>query len=109
MATYGFNNDEREQYRREGYVVVNSVFTADDVAPVERAIDELTERAVALGGKCDFLELEPEPVDGRRVPRRIYKPYDQHPASQSLASSPKVLDRIESLIGPSFCLHHSKL
>lgn len=109
MATYAFNSDEREQYRREGYIVVNSVFTADDLAPVERAIDELTERAVASGGKCDYLELEPELVDGRRVPRRIYSPYDQHKAFQALATSSKVLDRIESLIGSSFNLHHSKL
>lgn len=107
--SYAFSKAESEQYRREGYVVVNSVFTADDLAPVERAMEELTARAVAAGGMCDFLELEPEPVDGRRVPRRIYKPYDQHPAFQALATSPKVLDRIESLIGPSFSLHHSKL
>jgi ectoine hydroxylase-related dioxygenase (phytanoyl-CoA dioxygenase family) len=109
MAKYAFNDDEREQYRREGYIVVNSVFTADDLAPVEQAIDELTARAIASGGKCVYLELEPEPIDGRRVPRRIYSPYDQHGAFQTLATSPKVLDRIESLIGPSFSLHHSKL
>ena len=35
MPTYRFNDDEREQYRREGYIVVDSVFTADDVAPVD--------------------------------------------------------------------------
>ncbi len=55
------------------------------------------------------LELEPEPVDGQRVPRRIFNPYDQHQAFRDLAEDPRLLDRVESLIGPDFNLQHSKL
>ncbi len=55
------------------------------------------------------LELEPENVHGRRVPRRIYNPYDQDESFRCLANDPRILDRIESLIGPDFNLQHSKL
>jgi ectoine hydroxylase-related dioxygenase (phytanoyl-CoA dioxygenase family) len=108
MSKYAFNNAEREQYRRDGYLVVESIFSSADLAPIEQAIGELTNKAISTVD-CTFLELEPEPVDGRRVPRRIYSPYDQHEAFQSLATDARILDRIESLIGQSFSLHHSKL
>jgi ectoine hydroxylase-related dioxygenase (phytanoyl-CoA dioxygenase family) len=55
------------------------------------------------------LELEPEPVDGQRVPRRIYNPYDQHETFRTLAHDPRLLDKIESLITGNFNLQHSKL
>lgn len=109
MAAYALSKEDREKYRREGYLVVESVFAPSDLQPVERAIVELTDRAIAQGSDCNFLELEPEAVDGRRVPRRIISPFDQHQAFQALATDARILDRIESLIGPSFNLHHSKL
>src|SRR5262245_49462973 len=109
MAMHALNVNDREQYRREGYLVAESVFSADDLAPIENAIAELTERTLADGQERSFLEFEPEPVDGRLVPRRIYSPYDQHGAFQKLAKDARILERIESLIGPNFNLHHSKL
>lgn len=109
MDTYHLNDEEREQYRREGYIVAESVFSAADLAPIENAIQELTDRALTEGPQCSYLELEPEAVDGRRVPRRIYSPYDQHEAFRKIASDARILHRIESLIGSSFNLHHSKL
>jgi ectoine hydroxylase-related dioxygenase (phytanoyl-CoA dioxygenase family) len=100
---------EIEHYRREGYVVVESLFGADDLARIYATIRALVERALGGEDPSQILELEPEALDGERVPRRIFSPYDQHAAFRDLAHDERLLDRIESLIGPNFNLQHSKL
>ena len=109
MIQYPMNKRDCELYHREGYIVIEKVFSATDLLPVENAIIELTNRALAHPDQYDFLELEPDQVDNRQVPRRIYSPYDQHEAFRSLATDPRILDHIETLIGTDFDLHHSKL
>jgi ectoine hydroxylase-related dioxygenase (phytanoyl-CoA dioxygenase family) len=96
-------------YRTEGYVVVVSVFDRADLAKIDATIDGLIGRALEGEDMSAILELEPEPLDGSRVPRRIFSPYDQHPAFRELAHDARLLDRVESLIGPNFNLQHSKL
>jgi len=110
MSSYKLSNEQVEHFHKEGYVVLESLFTAKDLSSVEEAIHELTEQALAsLEEKSQILELEPDLVNGERVPRRIYNPYDQHSAFEILGKSPRLLDGIESLIGPNINLHHSKL
>lgn len=106
---YLFAEDQIEQYRNEGFLVVERLFDTDDMARVDATIRRMTDEALAGGDYGKILELEPEPVDGLRVPRRIFNPYDQHEAFSDLAHDPRLVDKIESLIGPSFNLQHSKL
>ena len=111
MAKFSLTDAQVAHYRTEGYVVVPSVFGPDDLGRVDATVRELVEQALSseAGDMKKVLELEPEPVDGRRVPRRIYDPYDVHETFRALATDDRVLDRIESLIGPDFNLQHSKL
>lgn len=109
MVAHPLSPTELAHYHTEGYIVVDSLFNRDDLARIDSTIGELVERAVGGEDMSKVLELEPEPLDGRRVPRRIFNPFDQHPAFRSLATDERLLDRIESLIGPSFNLQHSKL
>lgn len=104
-----FSPAEIEQYRREGFVEVESLFGQEDLRRVDRAIEELTQQALASGNYAQVLELEPESVGGEPVVRRIYNPYEQHQAFRDLASGPRVLDRVGCFVGPSIQLQHSKL
>jgi len=109
MLKHPLSEAQVDQYRTEGFVVASSLFDHNDLAHVENAIRELTNRAIDGEDMSTILELEPEPIDGQRVPRRIYNPYDQHQAFHNLANDLRILDAVESLIGPSFNLQHSKL
>ena len=110
MTKHALTEEQVEHYRREGYVVVERVFDADDVARVDATIRQMTDQALAGGdGIGKVLELEPEPVDGQRVPRRIFSPFDQHETFRALGTDARLLDKVESLIGPDFNLQHSKL
>src|SRR3954463_1446122 len=106
---YSLTEDQIEQYRNDGFVVVERLFDADDLARVDATIRQMTDQALSGGDYSKVLELEPEPVDGQRVPRRVFNPFDQHETFRSLATDPRMLDKIESLIGPNFNLQHSKL
>lgn len=106
---YSFTDEQIEQYHNEGFIVVERLFDADDMARVDATIRKMTDDALAAGDYSKILELEPQPVDGQRVPRRIFNPYDQHETFRELANDPRLLDRIESLIGGNFNLQHSKL
>jgi ectoine hydroxylase-related dioxygenase (phytanoyl-CoA dioxygenase family) len=109
MSRYRLDDQQIEHYRTEGYVIVERLFTSDDLARVDATIRQITDQALSSGNFKDILELEPEPVDGRRVPRRIFSPFDQHETFRDLAADPRMLDRVESLIGSNINLQHSKL
>jgi len=106
---HSLSDEQIEQYRNEGFVVVESLFGADDLARVDATIRQMTDQALSSGDYSKVLELEPDPMDGQRVPRRIFNPYDQHETFRTLAHDPCLLDKIESLIGCNFNLQHSKL
>ncbi|MCX5659710.1 MAG: phytanoyl-CoA dioxygenase family protein [Planctomycetota bacterium] len=98
-----------EHYRREGYVVVPRIFDAGDIARADAAIAELTDRAAREGKTEQILELEPAPLDGKPVARRIYNPFHAHETFRGIATDSRLLDRVESLIGPDIAVQHSKL
>jgi ectoine hydroxylase-related dioxygenase (phytanoyl-CoA dioxygenase family) len=106
----GLTEEQLTQYREEGFVVVPGLFDREDLRAAENAIDELTERAVKDSANlAEVLELEPEPVEGRRVPRRLYNPFLAHEGFRSIATHEKLLGCIEDLIGPHIDIQHSKL
>ncbi|MGH9448179.1 MAG: phytanoyl-CoA dioxygenase family protein, partial [Terriglobia bacterium] len=106
---YQLRVEEVDHYRREGYMVAQSVFSAQDIAGLNHTIEEISSRALASGNYENILEVEPELIDGRRAVRRIYNPFEQHEAFRSLVVDDRLLDRVECLIGPSIQLQHSKL
>ncbi len=109
MPKYSLTEGQIERYRTESHVVIPSVFDKRELAQVDQTIRELTEQAIEAGEADKLMELEPEPVDGVRVPRRIFNPFEQHECFRNLATDDRILGRIESLIGPNIALQHSKL
>jgi phytanoyl-CoA hydroxylase len=109
MTKHGLSREQVEFYKTEGYLVVERVYGREDLQRVDQTIRDVTKQALAGGDFSKILELEPEPVNGERVPRRIYSPFEQHETFRALATDDRLLDRIESLIGPNFGLQHSKL
>jgi len=110
MKPYGLTEEQLTHYREDGFVVVPELFAPEDLRAVEDAIDDLTLRAVNDPANfADVLELEPEPVAGKRVPRRIYNPFLAHEGFRSIATHEKLLGCIEDLVGPNIDCQHSKL
>ncbi len=100
---------EVDQYQSEGYLVVSSLLEREDIERVDRVIEEVVLSAIGSGDYGKILELEPQTVDGHPVVRRIYNPFEHHNTFKALATNDRLLDRVESLVGPSIQLQHSKL
>lgn len=107
--TSSLSEDQVAHFRAEGYVVAPRLFDAADIAKCDTAIAELTERAAREGKMEQVLELEPEPLDGKPVARRIYNPFHAHEAFRQLATDSRILDRVAQLIGNDIAIQHSKL
>jgi len=110
MKPHCLTDEQLTQYREEGFVVIPGLFSREDFRSADAAIDELTERAVNdPANLAKVLELEPEPVDGKRIPRRLYNPFLAHEGFRSIATHEKLLGCIEDLVGPHIDIQHSKL
>ena len=103
------SKEQIDHYRTEGYLVESSLFSRDEVNHIKDAIRDLTLRTVESGNEKNVMELEPESINGERVARRIFHPFEQDEDFQKMAKDPRIVDRIVSLIGPNLSLHHSKL
>ena len=87
MKPHGLSEEQLTHYREEGFVDVPGLFDREDLRAAEDAIEELTTRAVNdPANLAEVLELEPELVDGRRIPRRLYNPFLAHEGFRSIAT-----------------------
>lgn len=109
MSSHSLTQEQAQHYETEGYVVVESIFSRDELSALDDTIRDLTREAVESGEPEKIMEVEPEKLDGETIPRRIYNPFEQHESFRKLATDDRILDRIEALIGPDIGLHHSKL
>ncbi len=101
--------DEVERYRHDGCLLVQSVLADEDLRLLDEAVREVTEAAIGSHNQAELIELEPDTCSSTRRVRRIRDPYDRHDAFRSVVHDARVVDRVESLIGPDIEFHHSKL
>ncbi len=109
MSRKALNEEQIEHYRREGYLVLPEFFGRDVLERIDRTIDQITEDALRKEDYRDILEAEPQPLNGRAVARRIYNPFDIHEEFRKMAMDERLLDCVESIVGPNINIHHSKL
>jgi len=109
MKTTGLTDNQVQQYRRDGYMVLPGLLDAIALEKIDQRIDKITEDAFGSDDYSQILEVEPETAGGEVVVRRIYNPYDLHDDFKDLAGSARIVDCVEAIIGPNINLQHSKL
>jgi ectoine hydroxylase-related dioxygenase (phytanoyl-CoA dioxygenase family) len=105
--------EQREQYIAEGYIVIPSLLNKDDLAGVTKAMSDKTSEIandLFAAGKIPQL-FEDEPFESRlarlfdNLTDEDFLVYGRgwrcrRPGYYDIMSNPKVLDAVESLIGP---------
>ena len=109
MGSEALSAEQVDFYNRNGYLIVPGAISGEALDAARAAVAEVVAEQMPLGDKADRLEWEPEPVEGRRIARRIYNPVHQHADFEAIAQGDAVLDRVESLLGGDIQFHHSKL
>ena len=112
--TWPLTEDEAARYRCDGCLVVEAALGAEDLADLDEAVREATEAALGREDRARMIEMEPGPegngaAEDRPRLRRIIDPYERHEAFRAVAHDPRIVDRVESLLGPDLDLQHSKL
>lgn len=101
--------DQVSSYREQGYLVVEGLLDAEEVATLRQVTDAFIEGARGLSANNDIYDLEEShTADAPRV-RRIKVPHRQHAAYAALVRNPRVLAVLRDLLGPDLRLHGTKL
>ena len=102
------NGSYAEQFREQGYLVVEGLVSADEVQQVRQRTEDLITGAVP-GFPAEDIELEPgaKTVELATV-RKLNRPAANDPVFLAHAGNPQVLGIVESIIGPDIKLYNSQ-
>ena len=103
------NDTQIEQYREKGYVGVEGVLSADEVASLRRVTDEFVERSRGISESDDVFDLEPgHSADEPRL-RLLKSPINAHEVYDQTIRHDNILDIVAQLIGPAIRTNGNKL
>ncbi|MCC6196109.1 MAG: phytanoyl-CoA dioxygenase family protein [Burkholderiales bacterium] len=99
-----------EQYRRDGVIVVEGLLDEAARGRMKEVLAALVEGARAVSSHDELYDLEPGHGPAEPRVRRIKKPHAVHTVFAEFIRSPRMLDILSALLGPSGVrLHGSKL
>jgi phytanoyl-CoA hydroxylase len=98
-----------EAYRRDGFIVVADLLSAQELSAIRQIIAELVAGAAATDTHTAVYDLEPGHTRADPKVRRIKAPHKVHPSFDAIVRSSAVMDVLRRLIGPDLRLHGSKL
>jgi len=96
-------------YRAQGYLGIEDVFSASEVAELRRVTDEFVEASRAVTANNAVFDLEPSHTPQQPRLRRLKDPIKQHEVYRRALLHPKVLTIVSQLIGPAISCNGNKL
>ena len=96
-------------YHENGYLVVDDIYSAKEVAAMRAVVDELVEKASSLTDHNEIYDLEPSHTAERPRVRRIKEPFKVRPLYREMAEHPNLIAVMNKLIGPDQRLHGGKI
>ena len=100
---------QADSYHTNGYLAVEGVFTAEEVAELRRVTDEFVEKSRQLTENDEVFDLEPSHTAETPSLRRIKNPASHHPFYARLLRDKRILDIVEQLLGPGVRTNSNKL
>ena len=96
-------------YHENGYLTVENVLSADELAELQRVTDDFVERSRSVSQNNDIYDLERNHSPERPRLRRIKNPIQQHEVYNRTLRHKGILDIVEQLVGPGVRRHNTKL
>lgn len=97
------------EYRKKGWTVAPALIDQRKVSDLLSEMNYISEENTLETHDKTRMEMEPnQPPDGRAV-RRLYEPCTHYPVFDAFSRSDRVLDCVQSLIGPDILRHYSKI
>ena len=96
-------------YNENGYLGVENVLSAEEVADLRRTTDEFVEKSCEVTEHTDVFDLEPGHTPQNPRVRRIKNPVLHHIVYDRTLRHERILDIVEQLIGPGVSHNGHKL
>ena len=96
-------------YRTHGYLVVENLFSSEQIGELRDVIDEFVARGNTLRESDGVIDLEDTHTPERPRLRRIITPDEHHPIFRQFVALPKYIAVASRLIGPNIRLHFCKV
>lgn len=96
-------------YREQGFILVPNVFSADDVAELNRVTDAFVETSRSLTQSDSVFDIGPDHSHAAPKLRRIKHPTENHPAFDKAMRNPKLVGILQQLLGKAVRFDHAKL
>ncbi len=103
------DDSQVERYRRDGFLVVENVLSAAEVAELRAVTDELVEKARAVRTHDEVYDLEDGHTPEEPRVRRIKTPHKVHPVFDRVMRHPNILAILRKLVAPAIRFDTSKL
>jgi len=107
--TPAISNTQIEGYRKDGYIVVADIFSADDLQQMRAALDEMVAGAAGITENNAIYDLEVSHTPAAPRVRRIKDPFYNHPVFTKMARHPRLISALTGLLGPNIRMHGSKI
>ena len=101
--------EEVEQYRRNGYLVVDQVVSDAQVAALRKVADEWVEASRTVEANGDVFDLEPGHSADQPQVRRIKNPAANSKDYDAVMRDPGLLDIVAQLLGPDIRYQSTKM
>ena len=98
-----------EFYKLNGYVVVENVLPAEQLATLRREVEDLVAQSAAVTENNDIYDLEDTHTPQQPRVRRIKNPHAHLPSVAELVRDPKLVGILTRLMGPGVRFQVSKL
>ncbi|MSU70065.1 MAG: phytanoyl-CoA dioxygenase family protein [Opitutaceae bacterium] len=96
-------------YQDNGYIGVENVFSATEIAALRRVTDEFVEKSRGVTKNDDVFDLEPTHTPETPQLRRLKNTAKLDPVYRRTLEHPKMLDIVAQLIGPGIHYNGDKL
>ena len=96
-------------YQINGYIVVENVISAKNIAELRRVTDEYVDKSREVTEHTNVFDLEPGHTPESPQLRRIKNPVALHPIYDRILRHDYILDSVAQLIGPNIRYDTSKL
>jgi phytanoyl-CoA dioxygenase PhyH len=98
-----------QDYFQNGYMLYPGLLGHSQVDQLRHEIERICGDNTLETHDKTRLEMEPHQPPSGRLVRRIYQPCTYYPLFREFSESAKVLDLVESIVGPDIMFHYSKI
>src|SRR5580704_8468942 len=100
---------QRDEYAKNGYVSYPGLLDAVELKTFLTEISRISDGNTLASHDKTRLEMEPQQKPEGRLVRRIYEPCSHYAPFRDLSEAPRLLDAVESFLGPNLLFHYSKI